>query len=971
MKLGKKILILCVLLFIFVHEKVFGQQYFQQEVNNTISVILDDKNKTLEGDIEIQYINNSPDNLDFIYLHLYPNAYKDRNTKFAEQRFNLLHKYDLLSIRYKKGYIENLNFTVDNDTAVFYYEDADIAKLFLPKTLKSGDTIIIKTPFSVKIPERKDRLGYKDNYFAISQWFPKPAVYDKNGWHQMAYLSIGEFYSEFGNYDVTITVRDDYIVAATGNLQTKSEIQRLNNYIEICNEVINKADLPKFGNSELKKTIRFTEKNIHDFAFFVSPDFMVEKQQLKTDNISHLVDCWSFYDKKLIKNWKNSVRFVKQSVDYFSGQIGEYPYNNCSAVGIEFDESGGMEYPTITLVTANQRLLVEQTIAHEIAHNWFYGILASNERDNPWIDEGFTSFYENKYMDFYRPNLTFCESIIGRNWKIFGWDKLPARIKNEFFYNYLKHENLTQPTNLKTEEQSLMNYFTNNYNKTTMALYTLEEFLGAKEYKQLISSFYLENKFKHIEPQDIKDFFKSNSEKNIDWFFDDLIESDKTTDYKIVRVKNDSVIIRNNGNTETPLFLHIGNSVKIIDGFKGKQKFALNGEREIVIDKNIKTLDNNRANNFYSKGFFKKYKPIKVAIANFLNNPFISEIPILPVPAYNYCDGFMLGAAIYTPPLPKKTFEIQLVPFWAFKSNNIVGIANMSLFLQPKNSNIFREIELFSYFQTFTLQKNTPQYFKNSTGIKVKLKTEATGQYESEFQFRNVCATDNYYGTLKNYQILTYRYANNSFKNPYQYSATVENGPKYLKTYIEGENTIHYNFKDRGIHIRAFAGVFLYNKTDDARYSFRMSGSIATQDYLYDNLYFGRNVDIKSNPDNIFAHQFVRNDGGFTLFSPVGQSNKWLIGFNFDSNTFLKTIDVYFNVGMSQTDKIKIYFEGGIKLSFLKNTFNIYFPLFGSSEMWKVNNDQYTNNYLQKIRFTISLNKLNILKYREKPYMVY
>lgn len=944
-----------------------SQKYFQQKVNTNINVFLDDIDKLLIGDIEICYKNNSPNDLNYIYFHLYPNAYKNNSTKFAQQQVDIFNNFEIFSRNYKKGFIDSLNFTVDEKSAELNYIDFDIAVLKLPQTLKSGDSIIIRTPFYVKIPQKKDRFGYFDDFYAITQWFPKPAVFDNNGWHPMSYLSNGEFYSEFGSYDVSITLPEKYIVAATGNLVTETELSKMKNFAETCKNTLNIKDIPAFGDKNKFKTIRFKEDNIHDFAWFASPNFLINYQEIEIKNKENSINCWVFYLKKvnLKTMWKNTIDILKKSVVFFSENIGEYPYNNCSIVEFSNNESGsgGMEYPTICLIENTYK---EQTIVHEIAHNWFYGILASNERDNPWIDEGFTAFYENKYMDFFYPNLNFSENFIGKNWKIFGWNKLPARIKSEFMYNFLQHENLSQPSNLSTENQSLENYIINSYNKIPMAIYTLEEFLGQQTFKQLISDFYLKYKFQHIDTEIIKTFFTENTIKNIDWFFSDLIESNKISDYKIKRLKNDSIIIVNKGKTKIPLFLNIGDSLIIADGFEAEKKFALNNETEVVIDKNYKTIDNNRGNNFYSKGFFKKYKPIKFSLANIIDNPLVFEFPILPIPAYNYTDGFMVGMIFYSPPIPKKIFEYQIIPLWSFKNDNITGIANFSLYFHPKIS-IFREIELFSYFQSFSIDIKPTSYFKNSSGIKVKLKTDAKGQYDSEFLFRNICVTDYSENNYKNFQQLSYRYANNRFKNPYQYSATIENGTKYAKTFIEVENTLHYNYKDRGLRTRLFAGIFLYNNSDKGIYNFKMSGIAGPQDYLYDNLFLGRNEDYFTKMESFFAHQFVKNNGGFALFSPYGQSNKWLVALNFDSNTFIKTVDIFFNIASSLSDKVNFYYEGGIKLSFFRNFLNIYFPLFGSSNVFKYN-DFYKKDYFLKVRFSLSLEKLNPLQYRDKPY---
>ena len=196
------------------------KEYFQQDVAYDINVQLDDENHTLSAFEKITYTNNSPDTLQFIWFHLWPNAYKNDSSALAHQ---FLH---LGSTRFKytkekdRGYIDSLDFSVDSVNAKWDYhpEWIDVAKVTLPKPLLPKGTVTIETPFFVKLPKVISRLGHTGKHYEITQWYPKPAVYDKNGWHPMPYLNMGEFYSEFGSFDVKITLPRNYRIMATGDL---------------------------------------------------------------------------------------------------------------------------------------------------------------------------------------------------------------------------------------------------------------------------------------------------------------------------------------------------------------------------------------------------------------------------------------------------------------------------------------------------------------------------------------------------------------------------------------------------------------------------------------------------------------------------------------------------------------------------------------------------------------------------------
>ena len=205
----------------FLSEQAAAQaDYFQQTVDHQIAVALDDAEHTLRGDIATRYTNNSGDTLDFLWIHLWPNAYKNGQTALAQQKFRQGEMFMFWALQRDLGGIDSLDFAVDGVAAEWSYhpQHIDIAKLSLPQPLAPGESLEYATPFRVKLPSGKiSRLGHIGESYQITQWYPKPAVYDRDGWHEMPYLNQGEFYSEFGSFDVKITLPKNYVVGATGD----------------------------------------------------------------------------------------------------------------------------------------------------------------------------------------------------------------------------------------------------------------------------------------------------------------------------------------------------------------------------------------------------------------------------------------------------------------------------------------------------------------------------------------------------------------------------------------------------------------------------------------------------------------------------------------------------------------------------------------------------------------------------------
>jgi len=531
------------------HSIAQENKYWQQEVNYRIVATLNDKEHSIKANISFEYINHSPDTLNFIWLHIWPNAYKNNETALYKQVAADKEGKKRLKAFKEKGYMDSLSFTINGKAAPIeaHPQHIDIIKLPLGEPLFPGEKIAVATPFYVKLPGYFSRLGHSDNYYMISQWYPKPAVYDVKGWHEMPYLDQGEFYSEFGSFDVSITLPSDYIVAATGNLQNTAELEAYkqtgaaNRLLfdqtiagisekEAIKNALKKAkpERVRISKSFSMKTLQFTEKNIHDFAWFASKDFVVQYDTLRLAS-GAISEAFAFHDVRSADQWYHASHFVEDAVRKYSGWLGEYPYATVKAVeGPKNQTSGGMEYPTVTMITspeADQKRL-DAVITHEVGHNWFYGILASNERDHPWMDEGINTYYQFRYeAEKYRAN------------SIFG-DAIPEEVKkknaDEFLailYNIMNQQiPMEEPIGTASADfKDKENYGTVVYIKTAVWMYVLEVVIGRQKTDAALKAYFDQWKFKHPYPEDFKKTVVETSNYNLDDFFELLNKKGKVT----------------------------------------------------------------------------------------------------------------------------------------------------------------------------------------------------------------------------------------------------------------------------------------------------------------------------------------------------------------------------------------------------------------------------------------------------------
>ena len=612
-----------------------ANDYFQQDVDFDIEVTLNDTDRTLTAFEKITYTNNSSDTLDFIWFHLWPNAYKSDSSAMAKQFIRLGSTRFLYTKEEDRGYIDSLDFSVDgvNTEWDYHSEWIDVAKVFLPKPLLPGKTITIETPFFVKLPKVVSRLGHTGKHFEITQWYPKPAVYDKDGWHPMPYLNMGEFYSEFGTFDVKITLPKNYRIMATGDMvSAKKELAWLDSLAVIGDSLkdLTKKELRKYAKKSkpkkkkkkkknnnkdsLKimpnKTVHFRQKNVHDFAWFADPNWIVQKGNLWLDDSSRQITLWSMYLPKNAWLWRKSLEYLHDSGLWYSRFYGDYPYNHISAVDGDMSAGGGMEYPNITVISrSGSEDLLEYVIMHEVGHNWFYGMLGTNERDYAWMDEGINEFtgiryWEKKYAD--RDNrFVFIDAVqnklgIGKN------------VDMSYFqyagYSSGATKDDTQPLSISSDENFFYRNYGQNYSKVAVMMRYLEHYLGEEKIDIIMQDYFNSWKFRHPGPEDFISFFNKHLDENIDWFFDNMIDSTTYIDYAVSK-KGSNYQLANLGTFDAAVELAFYD--KNNDEIKRKwirptEKISVldapDNCRKVVIDPDQYMPDTDRTNNTTRRG---------------------------------------------------------------------------------------------------------------------------------------------------------------------------------------------------------------------------------------------------------------------------------------------------------------------------------------------------------------------------------
>lgn len=915
--------------------------YWQQQVNYKIDVTLNDVEHTLDGFVKMEYYNNSPDTLFFIWFHVWPNAFKNDKTAFTDQALENGSTAFYFSNADKRGYINRLDFKVNGDIAKTedHPQHQDIIKLILPQPIAPKSNAKIETPFHVKLPYNFSRGGHVDQAYQITQWYPKPAVYDRKGWHPMPYLDQGEFYAEFGNYEVQITLPDNYVVAATGELQNESEKDWLKNKMPLSKEPKKKKipgqkkQVEEIINpsSARTKTIQYKQNNVHDFAWFADKTFTVKSDTLKLPS-GKIILASAFYYAENNENWKSSIAMIKRAVLTKSKWLGEYPYNVVSVV--DGGNGGGMEYPTITLLDdGGSEKMLDFVINHEVGHNWFEAILGTNERTHPWMDEGMNTHYDNRYalQQYGNTNLDIVQSN-----SVFINNRLPNDVQHTLLQTVIAVKK-DQPIETSSEKFTPFNYNMVAYIKTGDWMKLLEDELGKELFDKCMQEYYRRWQFKHPYPEDFKKTLEEVSGKTLDATFALL---NKKGDLKKTTVKKD---------------IRFSSFFSLKETDKHNYIFALPAV----------------GYNFYDKLM------LGVLLHNYTLP--LNKFQFVVAPMYGTKSKQFngLGRISYSlfPGNNGDKFEIA-VAVASFSGDNFTDSTNTtnaqrfskivpSLKYVFANKNPRSSITKFIQWKTFLINEQGLRFTRDTVNQVDVITYPTESRYVNQLQF-----------VIENNRVLY----------PYKGALQVEQGEGFARLAFTGNYFFNYA-KTGGMNVRVFAGKFFYlgDKTfvrqfETDRYHLNMTGPKGDEDYTYSNYFVGRNEF-----EGFSTQQIMIRDGGFKvrtdlLSDKIGKTDDWLAAANFTTSIpdainplsilpFKLPIKVFFDIGTyadawkKNSATGRFIYDAGLQLSLFNNVVNIYVPILYS----KVYKDYFKSTipekrFLKNIAFSIDLQNINLKK---------
>ncbi len=561
---------------------LFAQKdYWQQKVEYKIDVTIDVKTYQYKGKQILTYTNNSSDTLQKVYYHLYNNAFQPNSEMDArlqsisdpdrrmvntskvgdktvfESRIKLLSPSEI-------GYLKISNLKQDGVEAKTKYLET-ILEVTLAKPLLPNSKTVFTLDFDGQVPVQIRRSGRNNKEgveLSMSQWYPKIAEFDFEGWHADPYIA-REFHGVWGDFDVNITIDKEYILGGSGYLQNKNEI----GFGYEDKDFVVKKD------SKRQLTWHFIAPNVHDFTWAADKNYLHDVVQVSNGTTLHFL---YKNNPKIIDNWKKVQPKTAQLMLFYDKTIGKYPYKQYSIIQ---GGDGGMEYAMCTLILGEGTFDgLQGVIAHEMAHSWFQHILASNESKYGWMDEGFTSYLED----------------LGQNEIADKKVENPHEDSYKGYYSMVNSGKEQPQTTHSDRYDDNRTYSITSYSKGDVFLAQLGYLIGKENLDKTLKKYFNDFKFKHPNPNDIKRTAERVSGANLDWYLTDWTKTTNTIDYGIKSVTesdiNSTITLERIGRMPMPIDL----TIEYVDGKKENyyiplrmmnfEKLSSNAKRVILKD---------------------------------------------------------------------------------------------------------------------------------------------------------------------------------------------------------------------------------------------------------------------------------------------------------------------------------------------------------------------------------------------------
>ncbi|SDJ79410.1 gluzincin family metallopeptidase [Flavobacterium noncentrifugens] len=914
----------------------------QAQHDSKLDVTLNADDNTLKVYQELTFFNQSNDTISTVVLNDWNHAYSEKNSllgkRFSDEFVRSFH----LASEKQRGNTNAISISDGQNPLIWnrIENQNDLIEVSLPNKLLPKQKILLKFDYIVKVPsDYFTKYGYdsKGN-LNLKNWFLAPARYENHQFIKYSNANLDDIVNGISDYKLTVNLPAGMFVNSDLDLVSKDTNMGASTYV-------------------------FSGKNRNDFSLFVthkdefysfknsSVDVMTDLKGNKLDDIQRAI-------------------VIDRIVNFVHRNIGDYPYEKITISQTDYDRNpfyGLNQLPAFISPFTNE-FMFELKFLKTYTNNFIKNSLHIDGRKDNWIYDAIQMYVMMKYMDEQHPDSKMMGSLA--KWKILkSYNIINLQFNEQYSYYYMlmARKNLDQPLGDSKETLIRFNEKIASKYRAGLSLKYLDNYLEKDIVPKTVKEFYASNANKETSRADFENLLKTNSGKNIDWFFNTVIDSRDIVDYKFGDVTKtpESITfqIKNKTGTTVPIPVYGLKDKQIVfkDWFENvKTDSTFTVERKdadkIVLNYKNEVPEYNLRNNWRSlKVFFGNDRPYKFAFMKDLEDPNYNQILYVPTVNYNLYDGLSPGIRLHNKTLLDKPFNFDVNPIYSPKTQSLTGNFSFGINQYNRDSELYNirygmSGSYFHYAPDATYLKFNPSVsflfrekdFRDNTKSGITLRYNIVNKENSHFVIDT---------TTRNYSVFSARYfhSKTEITNHLNYNTDLQFSGEFGK--VSGEIQYRKLFdNNRQVNLRLFAGSFIFNKTTDSDYfNFGVSNP---NDYLFEYNFFGR-----SETTGLFSQQIILAEGAFKSKLIPKNVNQYIVTANASFNIW-NWIEVYGDLGLVKNhgSDEKFIYDSGIRLNLVTDYFELYFPVY-SNNGWEI----AQNRYNEKIRFIVTFSPKTLL----------
>ncbi|MFD2098508.1 metalloprotease [Flagellimonas iocasae] len=925
-------------LFLFVLcSQTWAQHY------NEVTAVLDSGSRDIKITQKFTYVNQADEGLSVLYFNDWNHAYSNKNTALAK-RFGEEFNRSLHLAKDKERGFTDIKSVVAKDYAGLDWKrlgNRDIISVTLNEALEPNDSIQLFFTYTVQLPEAKfTSYGYAPGLgYNLKNWYLTPAVYTDQ-WKLYDNINLDDLYTGVTKSVINFTYPDKLQLASNFGESSSTKFPG-GQYIKLVGEDRKSCEII------LSTTNRF------DKHVFENLTVTTDLESNKYDDVYQGIS-------------------INKIIHYLQENLGDYPHNNLLVSEFDYNRSplyGINQLPSF-IRPYEEQFQFEMKFLKTAIRSYLQETLFLNPREERWVNDAIAYYLMIKYVEDYYPNQKLAGKL-SKIWGIKGFHLAQMDFNEQYTMLSMLSARKNIDQALTTRNDSLIKFnekIANGY-KAGLGMSYLSEYMGGKEIDSSIIDFYRDF---HLQPKvsalDFRKTIEKFSTKDVDWFFDEYVATDKKIDFKIKSIDKTedsiSLVIKNKRGTNVPISLFGLQNDSVVSKYWFTDidttklvTIPRNGEDRMVLNYDQKIPEFNQRDNWKTlNGFFSSNKKLKFQFFKDTEDPYYNQVFYVPIANFNLYDGITPGMRIYNKTFLERPFQYDISPTYSFLERTLVGKAGFRYRKYHKKTGL--------YVSDYSISGSTSHFQKNSR-FSTLTPAVSFGWRPNDlisnrrqsllFRYRNVFRSidDNIadeIDTDPDYGVMNVRFidVDNNILHYNSWYLDAQHSNNFTKLSFEFEYRKLFQ-SNRQLNLRLFAGKFLRNNTDSDFFSFALD---RPTDYMFDLAYLGR-----SESSGIYSQQIIIAEGGFKSKLENPFANDWILTTNASTNIW-RWVEAYGDMGFirSRGQDPRFVYDSGIRLNLVTDYFELYFPIY-SNRGWEIGQDDYG----QSIRFVVTISPKTLI----------